>query len=229
MEKNILIIDNDLKICKKLKYGLQGSGYYAYYVCSEKEGLKHLFRQKYQLIIMETFFRKSKEFEFLSVLRSMCDLPIFIISSNTMLCDKVKGLSLGADDYLTKPFELEEVYARVNALIKRYTKQPYDNIQTSLVSRSFVLDVMYRKVKMFDTEIYLTKTEFDLLHLFMMNQEQVLTKEQIYERIWGDNDSSISNRLMCQIRGLRKKIEKDSAHPQFIRTIKNVGYLFQDN
>lgn len=228
--KNILIIDNDLNTCKSLKYGLLGKGYSVYYVCSEKEGFKHLFHQNYHLIIMETVFEKTNEWEFLSVIRKICDIPIFIISLKRELCDIVKGLNLGADDYLIKPFELDEVFARVNALLRRCGKlSEADNKAEYIIKSSHIeLDMVHRVVLICGEEVFLTKTEFELLHFLMIHKEQVVAKDQICYKLWEKSAFESSNRLMCQIRGLRKKIESVSNHSCFIKNIWGVGYLFQD-
>lgn len=227
MCKNILIIDPDLEASKALKYGLVDAGYHAYYCLTGREGLAHLLKGHYHLVILESVQSDLLGREILSVVRKTIKIPTIVISNADSIQEKVDVLLDGADDYIVKPFALEEVTARVAVLCRRYDDL-INQIPPSSVTMcgSFMIDLNYKIVFYEGKRLDLTRTEYNLLQYLIENKNQVVSKEQIYQYVWKEEPFNSDNSVMCQIYNLRKKIEDDPARPKYIQTVWGFGYRF---
>lgn len=226
MQKNILIIERDLKICKFLKYGIAAAGHHAYYCLTGREGLIHLMKGHYNLVILELEMEGISGREILQITRSRETVPILVISSSDDIQTKVEVFQLGADDYMVKPVALEEVLARMDALCRRYEKEPEKPKASVLFCDGFTIDLNYKLALLDGRSLDLTRKEFDLLYYLVVNKGQVLSKDQIFQYVWKEEPYSIENTVMCQIYNLRRKIEIDPAKPKYIQTVWGFGYRF---
>ena len=154
------------------------------------------------------------------------NVPILMLTAKDDSASKVRGLRQGADDYLTKPFKIEEFTARVYSLIRRYTYLGNIEDQSRLEYTNMTIDVSGRSVEIDGKKIELCGKEFDILLYCAQNQGKILTKKQIYEKVWGEEYVYDDNNIMSVISRIRKKIEKDTLSPMYIQTVKGIGYRF---
>ncbi|MFU0784037.1 MAG: DNA-binding response regulator, OmpR family, contains REC and winged-helix (wHTH) domain [Thermoanaerobacterium thermosaccharolyticum] len=219
MVENILIIEDEKKIARFLQMELEHEGYNVAIEYSGNEGLRRALNENYDLIILDLMLPGMDGFSVLKEIRKKSSIPVIILSAKDEIKDKVMGLDIGADDYLTKPFSIEELMARIrNALrknIKANTKKiSYDGITMDLSTYEVLRD---------GQKIELTKKEFDLLKYLIINAEIVLTRENILENVWGYNYIGETNIVDVYIRYLRSKIDEPFSN-KLIQTIRGVGY-----
>lgn len=226
MQKNVLIIDNDLDSCQRLIEYL--TEYDMYYCLSGKDGLIHLMKGTFNFLILEIELAGISGWDVLSILRETSTIPVLILSKSNALEDKVRALDLGADDYMVKPYHEEEVAARIRAICRRYENVIGEREKGSIIyNRDFILDLNQKLAFLKGKRLKLTKKEFTLLYYFIVNKNQVLSKEQIYDFVWCEDGDNPDNSVMCQIYGLRRKIEEEPSKPQYIQTVWGFGYRFQ--
>ncbi|RJE46655.1 MULTISPECIES: response regulator transcription factor [unclassified Dehalobacter] len=228
MRKSILIIDDDLKICRLIKNNLENELTDVHYELSYQNGLDNFMKHQYCLVIMDFLLLETADLTMLKIMRHSKPVPILILSANASTADKVRALKSGADDVLSKPFEVEECVARAEALIRRYIelRNDADNIYTLVFGLELLIDPQYRIVVLKGQRLELTKKEFDILYLFARHPLQVLTRVQIYDQIW-DSESVFNpdDTVRFHIQGLRKKLGAiDEA--SYFETVWGVGYRF---
>ncbi|MGG3573926.1 response regulator transcription factor [Bacillus gobiensis] len=227
MQKKILIIDDDTELCRLLKKCMESEGYKADVAYTGKEGLKLLAGDEYHLVILDVMMPEMDGMSVLTLIRKTKNTPVLMLTAKGNELDKVLGLKAGADDYMTKPFSLSELTARVESLIRRYMvlgaalQQP-----RSLTFGSLIIDPAYMRATIDDEDVSLTGKEFDLLYFLASNAGQIFTKKQIYNHVWQDEYAYDDNNIMVHIRRLRKKIEPDPANPIYILTAWGMGYKF---
>jgi DNA-binding response OmpR family regulator len=228
MEANILIIDDDIELCQLLKKCLENEGMTAHTVHRGNDGLKKALGGDYQLIVLDVMLPEMNGFEIVTEIRKTNPVPILMLTAKDSEIDKVSGLRLGADDYLTKPFNINEFTARVQSLIRRYiTLNNYNRLAEEQLSfKGLVIDVKNRVVTQAENEVELTAKEFDLLYFLAAHKGQVFTKRQIYKNVWEEEYAFDDNNIMSFISKLRKKIEPDIENPMYIQTVWGVGYRF---
>lgn len=228
MKYELLIIDDDTDLCILLKKYLELEGYKVTLCYDGKSGLDKLEYNNYHLIILDVMLPQINGFEVLTNIRQKNNVPVLMLTAKDSEVDKVSGLRLGADDYLTKPFLQSEFVARVQSLIRRYTvfNHPNDLEQQSLSFKGIIINPLQRNVRLNGNSIQLTAKEFDLLYYLASHQGQVFTKKQIYNHVWQDEYAFDDNNIMCLISKLRKKIENEKFNLSYIQTIHGVGYRF---
>ena len=230
MERMILIIDDDKELCALMKKCAEQEGLDADIAYTGRAGLSRIVDQNrdYYLVILDVMLPGMNGFQVLSEIRKSSTVPVLMLTAKGDEIDKVTGLRLGADDYLTKPFSINELMARVNSLIRRYTTlNPTTGIDTEcLVLKGMVIDKANRLVSVNNLPIELTSKEFDLLSFLSSNKGRVFTKKQIYTQVWEEEYAFDDNNIMSFISKLRKKIEPDPEHPFYIQTVRGVGYRF---
>lgn len=226
MRENIMVIDDDEKITSMLRRGLAFEGYSVVTAVNGLEGLKQMLVTEPQLIILDVMMPQIDGWEVVRRVReSGSEVPILMLTAKDDISDRVKGLDLGADDYLVKPFALEELLARVRVLLRRRAERPEQ--QTNRLSfDDAILDLDTREVFRGEKLIELTTKEFDLLHLFMQNPKRVLSRDIIMEKIWGYDYSGESNVLEVYIALLRQKTE-EFGHKRLIQTVRGAGYVMR--
>ncbi|MDR6554510.1 response regulator transcription factor [Paenibacillus qinlingensis] len=226
MRENIMVIDDDEKITSMLRRGLAFEGYLVTTAANGLEGLKQMLVTEPQLIILDVMMPHIDGWEVVRRIReSGSEVPILMLTAKDEISDRVKGLDLGADDYLVKPFALEELLARVRVLLRRRAERP-EQMNNRLSFEDAVLDLDTREVFREDKLIELTTKEFDLLHLFMQNPKRVLSRDIIMEKIWGYDYSGESNVLEVYIALLRQKTE-EFGHKRLIQTVRGAGYVLR--
>lgn len=223
MDERILIIEDDEEILLVLKRVLSYEGYIVDTALTGKAGLTLASEQRPDLIILDWMLPKMDGLEVCRRLRKLGNQPILMLTAKDTLKDRVVGLDAGADDYLVKPFEMDELLARIRALLRRSAA---DRIRV-LEFEDMKLDSSIRKVIRGNREIVLTAKEYDLLDLFMRHPRQVMTREVIFDRVWDYDFGGESNVLDVYIRYLRQKLE-ENGEPRLIYTVRGVGYVLRE-
>ena len=227
----VLIIDDDKELCALMKKCIEQEKLSAVTVYNGIEGVRLIDENKdsYSLIILDVMLPDIDGFQILQKIRDKSNIPVLMLTAKSSEEDKVFGLRLGADDYLTKPFGINELLARVNSLIRRYTTlNPFTADIDSISLKDMVIDKLNRTVTVKDIPVLLTGKEFDLLLFLASNKGRVFTKKQIYSQVWEEEYAFDDSNIMSFISKLRKKIEPDPDHPFYILTVRGVGYRFKD-
>ena len=225
----VLIIDDDKELCALMKKCIEQEKLSAVTVYNGIEGVRLIDENKdsYSLIILDVMLPDIDGFQILQKIRDTSNIPVLMLTAKSSEEDKVFGLRLGADDYLTKPFGINELLARVNSLIRRYTTlNPFTADIDSISLKDMVIDKLNRTVTVKDIPVLLTGKEFDLLLFLASNKGRVFTKKQIYSQVWEEEYAFDDSNIMSFISKLRKKIEPDPDHPFNILTVRGVGYRF---
>ena len=225
----ILIADDDKEIRNLLKIYLERELYMVDTAINGDEALQLFNQNNYNLVILDLMMPKVDGIEVCRKLRDKTNVPILMLTAKDHEVDKILGLGIGADDYITKPFSIHEVIARVKALLRRFLVLGSDaNIQkkTTLTFKGLLIDLNTYTVHTNKEEINLTGKELELLKFFTSNPGQVFTKTQLFRNVWDDNYIEDDNTVMVHIRKLRKKIEVDPSNPKFIQTVWGIGYKF---
>lgn len=223
----ILIIDDDKELCSLIKRSVLPVNIESDVCNTGKDGLRKLAENEYQLVILDLMMPGMDGFETLVEIRKTSSLPILMLTAKDDNISKVHGLRVGADDYLTKPFNMDELIARIHSLIRRYTRfNQKDEIPQQLEFDSLEIDLNNRSITTINGIFELPPKEFDLLLFFARNQGRILTKKQIYEEVWGEVYCYDDSNIMAIISRLRKKLEVNPKESKYIQTIKGVGYRF---
>lgn len=215
----ILIIEDETKIASYLVKGLIESGYTAECVNSGLEGLERLKMKSYSLVILDVMLPDLDGWDVLKILRQFSKVPVIFLTAKDQILDRVKGLELGADDYLAKPFSYIELLARIKSLLRR---QQY-NQENELSIASLKMDLTQHKVWREDTLIDLSKKEFNLLRFMLLHQDEIITRRQIASEVWNINFDTDTNFIDVAVRRLRSKID-DGHDLKLIHTIRGLGY-----
>ncbi|MCL2386277.1 MAG: response regulator transcription factor [Defluviitaleaceae bacterium] len=228
MKHKILIIDDDKDLCTLLKNNLEAENYHVGIFFDGESGLAEAISGNYNLIVLDIMLPKRNGFDVLTAIRKRSNVPILMLTAKDSEIDKVSGLRMGADDYITKPFSNNEFLARVASLLRRSTVFAVNEEQQPQVIEigNLRIDSLKHKVCLNGVALNLTAKEFDLLYFFAKNKGNVFTKKQIYRAVWEDEYAFDDNNIMVHIRRLRKKIEPDPENPIFILTVWGVGYKF---
>ncbi|WCF07014.1 response regulator transcription factor [Paenibacillus thiaminolyticus] len=221
----IMVVDDDEKITSMLRRGLVFEGYEVRTATNGSEGLREMMIREPDLLILDVMMPEVDGWEVCRRLREAgSSVPVLMLTAKDEVQDRVHGLDLGADDYLVKPFALEELLARVRALLRRRTEG--EGGTHRLTFEDVVLDLHTREVLRDGKQIELTAKEFELLHLFMQNPKRVLPRDVIMEKIWGYDYSGESNVLEVYIAMLRQKTEEHGGK-RIIQTIRGTGYVLR--
>lgn len=229
--KKILIADDDKELCKLLQITLKSENIDSKICFSGIEAINELEKEEYIMLILDVMMPGLDGFRTLEIVRESNDIPILMLTAKDDTSSKVKGLRLGADDYITKPFNTEEFLARVDSLIRRYNmnnkqSKNTENYRESLYFEGLEILPDEYSVKTDKGMIELLPKEFDVLYFCAINQGRILTKKQIYEAVWNESYAFDDNNIMSVISRIRKKIEEDSSNPKYIQTVKGIGYRF---
>ncbi|MFM9277070.1 response regulator transcription factor [Paenibacillus jiagnxiensis] len=226
MRSKVLIIDDDEKIVSMLRRGLAFEGYEVTTATNGAEGLNQMLIDEPDLVVLDVMMPQVDGFEVCRRLRAAgSTVPILMLTAKDEVENRVKGLDIGADDYLVKPFALEELLARVRALLRRKTEQ-HEGGGQKLMFEDLMLDNDSREVIRGGHRLELTAKEFELLNLFMQNPKRVLSRDLIMDKIWGYDYSGESNVLEVYIAMLRQKTEEHGGK-RLIQTIRGAGYILR--
>lgn len=229
--KKILIADDDKELCKLLQITLKSENIDSKICFSGIEAINELEKDEYIMLILDVMMPGLDGFRTLEIVRENSDIPVLMLTAKDDTSSKVKGLRLGADDYITKPFNTEEFLARVDSLIRRYNMNNKQSKNTEYYRESLYFEGLEifpdeYSVKTDKGTIELLPKEFDVLYFCAINQGRILTKKQIYEAVWNESYAFGDNNIMSVISRIRKKIEEDSSNPKYIQTVKGIGYRF---
>ena len=225
----VLIIDDDKELCALMKKCIEQEKLSAVTVYNGIEGVRLIDENKdsYSLIILDVMLPDIDGFQILQKIRDKSNIPVLMLTAKSSEEDKVFGLRLGADDYFTKPFGINELLALFNSLNRRYTTlNPFTADIDSISLKDMVIDKLNRTVTVKDIPVLLTGKEFDLLLFLASNKGRVFTKKQIYSQVWEEEYAFDDSNIMSFISKLMKKIEPDPDHPFYILTVRGVGYRF---
>ncbi len=226
MSKKVLIIDDEEDILRLIKTVLQKEGIEdVITAATAKEGLQQFHDQQPDLAIIDIMLPDGEGYDVCRQIRNVSRIPVLFLSAKTEETDKIVGFAIGGDDYITKPFSPKEVAYRVKAHLRRsnYT-QPEKPAETTIKGGPFALNEEKAQLNKDEQVIDLKPKELGLMKVFLQNKNNVISKEQLYDTVWKENFLSMDNTVMVHIRRLREKIEDDPSHPQYLKTVKGLGY-----
>ena len=223
---NILVAEDDMDINRLVTRYLIKEGYNVEGVHDGREALRYITSRQYHLIVLDLMMPHINGFDLLRKIREIGNKPVLILSARSEDSDKIEGLGLGADDYISKPFNIEELVARVKAQLRRYLLYNIHASPNSMILQcmDIIMNPANYEITISGKPVILTAKEFDILKLFMENPRRVFTKQQIFNAIWGEDFISDENTVMVHIRRLREKIEVDPSNPRYIHTVWGIGY-----
>ncbi len=227
--ENILIIEDEIAIAELEKDYLELAGFRVTMINDGQKGLAEAMTGEYHLIILDLMLPGMDGFEICRQVREEKDIPILMVSAKKEDIDKIRGLGLGADDYMTKPFSPSELVARVKAHLARYDRlvKNHDKVNEVIEIRGMKIDKTARRVYVNDEEKILTTKEFDLLSFLAGHPDRVFTKDELFREIWDMESFGDIATVTVHIKKIREKIEEDAAKPQYIETIWGKGYRFK--
>lgn len=226
--EKILIVDDELHIVELLKYNLETNGYKVVYALNGKEGIASAIEKKPDLILLDVMLPEMDGFDVCKEVKknkSIEKVPIIMLTAKGEEFDKILGLELGADDYITKPFSVRELMARVKVVLRRNLKDDQSEI---IIIDNLAIDLAKHEVVKDGNKIDLTLKEFELLKLLILNKGRVMTRDFLLDKIWGYEYYGETRTVDVHVRHLRQKIEDDDKNPQYIETVRGIGYRFKD-
>ncbi|MBB3126047.1 DNA-binding response OmpR family regulator [Paenibacillus rhizosphaerae] len=227
MPKRILLVEDDREISQLIESHLKQENYEVFIALDGEEAESFIDKEVFDLVLLDLMLPKINGMDVLKRIREKSVVPVMIISARGSDLDKALGLGFGADDYLSKPFSMIELTARVQAAIRRatqYVRTDHQPTEDRIHYKDLTLDINAFSVLVRGQSVPLTSKEFHILKLFLTYQSRVFTKEQIYQSVWQEDYYGNENVINVHIRRLREKIEEDPSNPQFICTIWGIGY-----
>jgi two-component system OmpR family response regulator len=228
MAGKILIVEDDTNLRETLKYNLHKEGYEFATASDGEQAIEVARKEKPALIILDIMLPKMNGFEVCRTLRKEMTVPILMLTAKADETDKIVGLEIGADDYITKPFSMRELLARVRALLRRakITDTPLA-LPMSIKIAELEIDIARHKAFLSGMPLELPPKEFDLLAFLAKNKGLVFSREQLLEKVWGYDYAGDTRTVDVHVRWLRQKIEKDAAHPEHLITVRGTGYKLE--
>lgn len=224
--KTILIVEDDYQIASPVKEFLERNNYKAIWSSTGFEALEDIELYKIDLVLLDLMMPDLDGYGFLDRLRRKSRIPVIIVSARTAVSDKVKGFELGADDYLTKPFSLMELITRIEYHLKKNQPKIEKNDSIYKFKSGLIYNSKTMEVKEGDYTATLTSKEADILDLFIVNKGNTLSKKDIYETIWAEEDLEGNNTITVHIKSIREKLNEDLKKPKYIETVWGKGYKF---
>lgn len=228
MDRRVLVVDDEKLIVKGIKFSLEQDDMKVDCAYDGEEALELVKQNEYDVMLLDIMLPKMSGLEVCQQIREFSDVPIIMLTAKGDDMDKILGLEYGADDYITKPFNILEVKARIKAIMRRRaTKNVALDHDKQRLIRGLMIDVEARRVTVEDKPINLTAKEFDLLELLIFNVNKVYSREELLKTVWGEDYPGDVRTVDVHIRRLREKIEKDPGNPKYVQTKWGVGYYFQ--
>lgn len=228
MAKRILLVDDEPLILKGLKYTLEQEGYETDSAMDGEEALAKFFVGQYDMILLDVMLPKLDGISVCQRIREHSNVPIIMLTAKGEDMDKILGLEYGADDYMTKPYNILEVKARIKTIFRRVHAAAAPEDQKIIRVRDMQVNLVKRTVTLAGKDVKLTAKEFDLLQLFIQNRGKVFSREAMLETVWKYDYTGDARTVDVHIRRLREKIERDTSKPEYIFTKWGVGYYFTD-
>ncbi|WP_420806821.1 response regulator [Abyssisolibacter fermentans] len=229
VSKKILVVDDEKPIADILRFNLEKEGYDVSLAYDGDEAVKKAFMYEPDLMLLDVMLPNKDGFQVLKEIRQKLNTPILMLTAKEEEVDKILGLELGADDYITKPFSMRELLARVKANIRRGELTIPSTNKDIIVSGDLVIDLNKYEVLKREKVVELTLREFELLKFLCMRTEQVFSREQLLEEVWGYEYYGDIRTVDVTVRRLRQKIEDNSSNAKYIITKRGVGYYFRRN
>ncbi len=226
--ERILIIDDEMNIVELLKYNLEANGYKVIYALTGKEGLTYSLQNKPDLILLDIMLPEVDGFDICKEIKKNNDtenIPIIMLTAKSEEFDKILGLELGADDYITKPFSVRELLARIKVVLRRNHKEDKSEV---INTGDLIIDFNKHEVIKKGEKIELTLKEFELLKLLILNKGKVMTRDFLLDKVWGYEYYGETRTVDVHVRHLRQKLEDDDKNPDYIETVRGIGYKFKD-
>ncbi|WP_110114136.1 response regulator transcription factor [Bacillus sp. CGMCC 1.16541] len=227
-KEKILVVEDDVEIARVVIGHLQREGYDAVWASTGREGLDEFKLQMFDLILVDLMLPQLNGFEFCQRIRQESDVPLCIVSARIEEENKIKGLKLGADDYITKPFSLAELTARIDSHLRRYRRFLQKEAKEQIIQyqNGLTIDFQKKAVYLGDSLLSLTKCEQSLLLWLASYPNETFSKKELYEYIWNEEDVETNNTVTVHIKSLRLKLNEHPKKPSFIQTIWGTGYRF---
>jgi len=229
MAYRILVVEDERAIVKGIKFSLEQDGMEVGVAHDGEEALEMARNAEYDLVVLDVMLPKLDGLEVCQGIREFSDTPIIMLTAKSEDMDKIMGLDYGADDYMTKPFNILELKARIKAILRRTTRKPVvaEPTKNGYSLRELDIELDSRRVRIAGRDVNLTAKEFDLLELFMKNVERVYTREELLNIVWGYDYPGDERTVDVHVRRLREKIEEVPSDPKYIHTRWGVGYYFK--
>lgn len=229
MEANILVVDDEPEIADLVSVYLRGEGFQVFSCGTGGEALEIVEREKVDLAVLDVMLPDISGLTLCAEIRRSRQFPILMLTAKTEDTDKITGLTVGADDYMTKPFSPLELVARVKAQLRRYTSYNSGDkdADATLNVNGLSINRETHQCWLYDQLVSLTPIEFDILWLLCANRGRVISAEELFETVWGEKYLDRNNTVMVHIRRLREKLGEPSGHPKFIKTVWGVGYKIE--
>ena len=226
----ILLVDDEDAVQKLLAFPLERDGFRVVQARDGEEALEHFGREHVDLVVLDVMLPKVDGLEVCKRLRAESSVPIIMLTARDDELDKVLGLELGADDYITKPFSIREFRSRVRALLRRAASTPdTDRLEELIEADGLRIDIGTREVEANGQPVQLTYVEFELLRTLASHAGRVYTREQLLQALWGGSEYREPRTIDVHVRHLREKLERDPREPEFILTVRGVGYRFRSS
>ena len=223
----ILVVEDEKLLVKGIKFNLEQEGYQVITAFDGEEAVRLAHDDSIDLILLDLMLPKMDGFTVCRTIRGFSNVPIIMLTAKSEDIDKILGLEYGADDYITKPFNIREVTARIKAILRRMNPTPKGDKSKVLVSGDITLDYNFRRATIGDRTVELTSKEIDLLELFWKNPGKVYTRENLLDSAWGIGYPSEERTIDVHMRRLREKIEENPAEPKYLKTKWGVGYYYK--
>lgn len=228
MAKKVLVVDDEKLIVKGIRFSLEQDGMEVDCAYDGQEALDKAMATPYDMILLDVMLPKMDGFEVCQRIREFSNMPIVMLTAKGDDMDKILGLEYGADDYITKPFNILEVKARIKAIMRRTTPQVVKEQKiTEIKSGDFTINTENRCLFILDQEINVTSKEFDMLLLLVTNPGKVYSRDELLRAIWGEDYPGDARTVDVHIRRLREKIEPNASEPKYVHTKWGVGYYYQ--
>jgi len=226
MSDTVLVVEDDGTLAAALRYNLERNGYGCLLAGDGGKALELARRERPALVLLDVMLPGIDGLEVCRRIRSDSNVPIIMLTARVEEVDRVVGLEVGADDYVTKPFSMRELLARVRAALRRAQMRPDEEGERPVVFGPVRVDPARREVTRDGAPLPLKPKEYDLLWFFLRNPRRVFTRDQLLEQVWGYDFAGGSRTVDVHVHWLREKIEEDAAHPRYLRTSRGAGYLF---
>lgn len=226
---NILVCDDEKDIVSALKIYLMAEGYQVYEAGNGREALEYLAKEDIHLVLMDIMMPEMDGITAMVKIREHSNVPVILLTAKSEDTDKILGLNIGADDYVTKPFNPVELQARVKSQLRRYMQLGGGSVRKEVLTMGGIeLDDRTKEVTLDGDKVSLTRTEYDILKMLMENPGKVFSPTQIYTQVWKDNPYGAENTVAVHIRHLREKIEYNPAEPRCLKAVWGRGYKMGD-
>lgn len=227
MAKKVLVVDDEKLIVKGIRFSLLQDGMEVDCAYDGEEAFNMAKANSYDMILLDVMLPKMDGFEVCQAIREFSDVPIVMLTAKGDDMDKILGLEYGADDYITKPFNILEVKARIKAIIRRTSPERAPQVQSSVIEKGDIkLDCDSRRLFINDNEINLTAREFELLEILIKNENKVYSRESLLKIVWGEDYPGDVRTVDVHVRRLREKIEANPSEPKYVHTKWGVGYYY---